>query len=291
MPVDERLLLLDVDGTLLPYGGTVSPGVLQALRRAQEAGVHMAVVTGRSWPEFRPAAARIPIEGPLACANGAAIYADRRGKALRVHRLPRQTALHTVSRLKERDALFWVYFEHQALIERKLVERFQERSVLMERGGWRARLESMRRARSMGFRPVADVLAEMDRVGSPPTHIGVSSEEEASEAVLTRLRAWVERLDGANVVQVTPWSFDILPAGCDKGEALVEIAALYGLPVAGSIMVGDNYNDLPAFRQAGLAVAMGNAPDPVKEQAAWVAPSVDADGVAVVIDRLLNGEL
>ena len=51
--------------------------------------------------------------------------------------------------------------------------------------------------------------------------------------------------------------------------------------------VGDSFNDLATFEVAGFSVAMGNAPDEVKAQADWVAPSVNEDGVAVAIEKFV----
>jgi hydroxymethylpyrimidine pyrophosphatase-like HAD family hydrolase len=51
--------------------------------------------------------------------------------------------------------------------------------------------------------------------------------------------------------------------------------------------IGDNHNDVEMLAYAGWGVAMGNAPDAVKAQANWVAPSVDEDGVAAAIDRFV----
>jgi hydroxymethylpyrimidine pyrophosphatase-like HAD family hydrolase len=51
--------------------------------------------------------------------------------------------------------------------------------------------------------------------------------------------------------------------------------------------IGDNYNDLEMLIYAGIGVAMGDAPDGVSDRADWVAPSVEADGVAVAIERFI----
>ena len=60
------------------------------------------------------------------------------------------------------------------------------------------------------------------------------------------------------------------------------------VPAEAICAVGDQTNDLPMLRAAGMAVAMGNAIDPVKQAAHWVTGPCDEDGIAAVVDRILD---
>ena len=71
-----------------------------------------------------------------------------------------------------------------------------------------------------------------------------------------------------------------------KSDALRALCAIYGIPVSASMAFGDHYNDADMLHTAGLGIAMGNAPDPVKEQADLVAPDNRHDGLAATLDRL-----
>lgn len=51
------------------------------------------------------------------------------------------------------------------------------------------------------------------------------------------------------------------------------------------IGVGDGYNDFPLLMSCGLKIAMGNAIEELKDIADYIAPSVDEDGLAKVIDK------
>jgi Cof subfamily protein (haloacid dehalogenase superfamily) len=74
----------------------------------------------------------------------------------------------------------------------------------------------------------------------------------------------------------------------NKGEAVRFVAEdLLGLKPNQVMTIGDNYNDLEMLRYAGIGVAMGDAPDPVKQGADWVAPGVEADGVAAALREFL----
>ena len=87
------------------------------------------------------------------------------------------------------------------------------------------------------------------------------------------------------------WLVDFTRRDAHKGTALEEVARILGLQPSQMTAVGDSYNDIPMLRTAGLAVAMGNAPDEVKREAHVVAPPVEEDGLAWVLNSLLDGKL
>ena len=70
-----------------------------------------------------------------------------------------------------------------------------------------------------------------------------------------------------------------------KEQALYEIAQHYQVPLEEVMTVGDNFNDLPMLRLAGLGVAMGNAPEAVKTEAKAVTKSNNEHGVAEAVEK------
>ncbi|MDI3298033.1 MAG: HAD family hydrolase [Bacillota bacterium] len=280
------LLAFDVDGTLVPYGGGISTRVREAMERAQAAGWRLTILTGRSWPELEPILRQVPwLEGPVACADGAVIARAPRGDLLCVRRLEREAALRAVKTLEGERALFWVYDVGQAYISwRTWRDRLAHDPVL---GGasalaWLARALRFRR---VGFRAVRRPLEIVERMPSPPTHITVLVRPGALQAEVERYRSLFPEF---LVEAVTPGSLDLLPPGSNKGEALLEVAALHGVDPRRTVMVGDNYNDVPAFEAAGYAVVMGDAPREVRRHADVVAPAAGEDGVAWAVEHLLQ---
>jgi hydroxymethylpyrimidine pyrophosphatase-like HAD family hydrolase len=88
---------------------------------------------------------------------------------------------------------------------------------------------------------------------------------------------------------------DILPAGCSKASALVQLAKHRGISTGDILAIGDNWNDLPMLRLAGRAVLMSNAPAEllsIAYEKGWrIAPSNDEDGVALAIEAALEPAL
>jgi hydroxymethylpyrimidine pyrophosphatase-like HAD family hydrolase len=72
-----------------------------------------------------------------------------------------------------------------------------------------------------------------------------------------------------------------------KASALQDLVDYLGIRIEQTLAIGDSYNDLDIFKVAGAKVAMGHAPDSLKEIADWTAPSVDDDGVAVAIEKFI----
>ena len=81
------------------------------------------------------------------------------------------------------------------------------------------------------------------------------------------------------------WAVDFTRSGVDKGSGIARMGEMLGVDPASMACVGDSYNDLPMFATAGLAIAMGDAPDDIKSAAAMTVPPVEKDGLAYAIDR------
>jgi len=87
-----------------------------------------------------------------------------------------------------------------------------------------------------------------------------------------------------------PTYLEITQSGINKGEALKVLAIYLAIPLERILVIGDSHNDISMFGIAGMAVAMGNAPEEVKAAADLVAPSNDEDGVAWVLRELVLKE-
>jgi hypothetical protein len=86
----------------------------------------------------------------------------------------------------------------------------------------------------------------------------------------------------------TGYMCEIAPAGVSKWSGVLHVAEQFGITCEQICAVGDDVNDIPMIRGAGLGVAMGNALDEVKAAADHVAPGHDTDGLVAVVDWLLE---
>ena len=81
------------------------------------------------------------------------------------------------------------------------------------------------------------------------------------------------------------WAVDFTRKGVHKGMALRVLCEMEGIAPSQTIAVGDSFNDLPMLEAAGLGIAMGSAPQEVREAARYTAPPVEDDGLAEAIER------
>jgi len=80
---------------------------------------------------------------------------------------------------------------------------------------------------------------------------------------------------------------NIIDKGVSKGQALKNLAAHYGIDLNNVMAIGDGSNDIPLLETAGLAIAMGNAPQELLAEADYVTADVEHNGVALAIRRYL----
>ncbi len=96
---------------------------------------------------------------------------------------------------------------------------------------------------------------------------------------------WEEQMQGAlkgmYICHSTPYFIECLPQGIDKGPALADLAAHFGLEMSEVMAFGDSTNDMSMLEMAGIGVAMGNAEENVKAVADYTTASNNDDGIAL----------
>lgn len=88
-----------------------------------------------------------------------------------------------------------------------------------------------------------------------------------------------------SVYRSEPYFLELVPLGIDKARSLAVLLEKIGITREEMIAMGDGYNDLSMIKYAGLGIAMGNAQEPVKAAADYIAPSNDEDRVAIAVEQ------
>jgi hypothetical protein len=119
--------------------------------------------------------------------------------------------------------------------------------------------------------------------------MGPVDEMERLEATLAKQFAGSVSLHTIQSPRYRDWLCEIAPAGVDKWSSVRRLASRWGIPVEAICAVGDDRNDLPMIRGAGLGVAMGNAREEVQRAADRVVASHEAGGL-VEVAAMLTGD-
>jgi Cof subfamily protein (haloacid dehalogenase superfamily) len=264
-----RLVVADIDGTLLTRAREITPGVLAAVRAAQANGVRVCLATGRIWLSARQYFERLGADPPAILYNGGLVYDFRTGSVLRRTHLDYEHARAVLEILRE-------------------VPEVQPHLYAGDRvytGRVNALTDRYRRKDSVQVEEVGDLVAFLPR---DPMKILIIGARPDLERAVARIRTIPMPI---NTVFSEETYLEILPVGSSKGVALEFVAAYLAIPLSEAVAVGDNLNDLEMLRAAGLGVAMGNAPDALKTAADAVTRTNDEEGLRDVIERfVLHGE-
>lgn len=317
-----RMVAVDVDGTLLGAEGKVSARNVAALRAAERAGVQVVIATGRRHSYAMKVLRGLGLgeENGLISSNGAVVR-TLGARLLERTLLEPETAEWLCGHVGEFRRAMLVTFDRVqddgedtrgALVVEEMEdlrgsigkwmaanEPYIEKVVPLESALGREGMIQMMLCGTIERMRKAEALL----VGDPKV-VGVSlsplrkSEVRREGAGLVRPGA---RVDAEAALHRTEYPerdlsiVDILPAGCSKGRALLDLARQRGVDRAEILAIGDNWNDVSMLEAAGSAVLMSNAPEDLKEVAAGHGWSVGAhhleDGVAQAVEAALEGAL
>ncbi len=266
-----RLIVLDVDGTLVDRERRISRCTLRALAAAQDAGIRLSLATGRMLASARPYAEKIAADAPLILYNGARIQDPDGGVIHFSAQLPRHQALRGL-RLAQQFGLHVNLYLGEALY----IERVSQ--------------ISRESARKDGVEQVVvgDLVGFLADQPADPIKLLLIGSDERLEGFAA---AYCDGAKGLpHLVRSEPTYLEIQPQGITKGAGLVRLCQLVGIEVSAAVAFGDGLNDLEMIQVAGLGVAMGNAHGHLKRAAKVIAPANDEDGVAEVLWAHVLGE-
>lgn len=264
-----RLLVADIDGTLVNASRQITPPVHAAVAAAQARGVRVCLATGRIWPSARQYVEALGADPPAILYNGGLVYDFTCDEVwLRVP-LPVVHATDVLRILRRHPRVQ----PHLYVDDRVHIPRMNETTAIYQRKD---------HLQTLAVGDLADWL-EADPARTP-MKVLIIGDRPALEAVVHDIDALPYAVN--HVFSETIY-LEILPPGVTKGAALRAMATRLGVPRDAIIAVGDNLNDLAMIEYAGLGVAMGNAPQALRSRADVVAPSNDDHGLQEVIERYI----
>jgi Cof subfamily protein (haloacid dehalogenase superfamily) len=263
--VSYRVLLVDLDGTVRSRSLGITEGVRAAVAAARARGVRVCVATGRMWRSAEPWVRTLGADSPAILYNGGQVLDFTADRILYERRLPREAALAALAVIRRAT-------EVQPLL-------YIRDRVYAERHNPRLDAYAVDDGLTYDVGPPFETLLRDE-----PHKILAIGSRERIQLLQQDVRA--ARLP-VHDVQSEPEYLEILPPGISKGTAMDAMLAALGVSAKEVVAVGDNWNDLEMIEGAGLGVAMGHAPQGVRERADYVCGTAEQEGVREVIERFL----
>ena len=274
--MDIKLIVSDIDRTILPANQIISPVTYNAVRDCRARGVEFVIASGRWYPAARKVAVdQLGIEDGymIICNGGAVVRSD--GTPLAEWRLTPEQAQQIYELLKAEKVMMTAYVPdaiYRVRGEYLTCFRLPETSYF---------------ARTRTYRVVDDDWQGFEEHGlNGPYKIEAYADDTG---LLAELRRKVEAL-GFEANSAFPFNLEIMAPGAGKGAAVRWMTEHMGLTRDQVMGFGDYTNDLPMLENVGWPVAVDNAIDEVKRACRIIAPSCEDDGVARTIQKYVLGD-
>jgi Cof subfamily protein (haloacid dehalogenase superfamily) len=263
------LVLADVDGTLVTEEKVLTKRAQDAVRALHDVGIRFAITSGRPPLGMAMLFDALELDTPIAGFNGG-LFVKRDLTIVAEKTVPLDVARQAVDLIREHGLDAWVYCGNDWLITKP-------GAAHVAREAWTVKFEP---------KVVANFDDVLDRVAKI---VGVGDDHDRVRRCEADAQAAFGQRATANRSQ--PYYLDITNKDANKGAVVDYLSRQLDVPVEEIATIGDQPNDVLMFKRSGFSIAMGNASDEVKAQAAAATDSYNAEGFAKAMERFILGTL
>lgn len=262
-----RLLLADVDGTLVTGDKVLTERSVATVAALRDAGILFAVTSGRPPRGMSTLIETLDLTTPIAAFNGA-LFIRPDMSVIEQRLIPDDVAAAVIELLDVQGMGVWAYRDMDWL-----VPDIRGAHVAHE-------------ASTVGFEPtlVGEIESITQRVAKV---VGVSDDYDAVQTATALVRKRFG--DSVSAARSQPYYLDITNPRANKGAVVRYLATTYDIAPEQIATIGDMPNDVRMFEQSGLSIAMGNASDEVKRAARCVTTTNEDDGFANAVEQFILG--
>ena len=266
----EKVLVLDIDGTLTNSKKEISSATKEAIRGVLERGHKVILASGRPTPGMRRYEEELELEkygGYLLSFNGGRIIECRSGEVVYQRTLPLSIIPGLYTFAKQNGCGLVTYFGNQ------IISAFEpDEYVELE-----SRINGIPIKVVENFKDYVDFEINKCLLTAP-----VEKAPELEKVLRTKYEGYV------SVYRSEPFFIEVMPQNVDKAASLERMLQSIGLTREDAICCGDGFNDISMLQYAGIGVAMGNAQPAVKEAADYITGTNDEDGLVQVMDKFME---
>lgn len=266
-----KLLVLDIDGTLLNRRGNISDEDKQAVARARNSGIRVSLSTGRSTKACLSIIEQLSLDGYHVSFDGALVGNPHQNEEVYAQPISRRVVHEMVD------------FAHSLEVN---LELYSATDYFAERETWSTRAHRDFFALEPNIANFAGIWGR-ERI----IKAALVATNPQEETLIARFRHHLGNRTHFSKARTPAYPDavfnNILAPKVSKGRALEALAQHLGIPLTEVMAVGDGTNDIALLSAAGLSVAMGSAPEEVKAVANHVTSDVDHSGLAAALDKFL----
>lgn len=269
-----KLLVLDVDGTLLNDEREISKRTLAALLKVQQMGVRIVLASGRPTYGLMPLAKTLELGnygGFILSYNGCQIIKAQNGEILFERRINPEMLPYLEKKARKNGFAIFTYHDDTLITDSPDNEYIKNEALL----------NNLKIIKEDEFSTAIDF--------APCKCMLVSDKEKA---LIGLEQHWEKRLAGTlDAFRSEPYFLEVVPCGVNKANTLGALLEHLGVTREEVIAVGDGVCDVTMLQLAGMGVAMGHSQDSVKVCADYVTASNEEDGVALTVEKLILAEV
>ncbi len=260
-----KLLLADVDGTLVTKDKILTERAVQAVMRLKEAGIRFAITSGRPPKGMAMVIAPLQITTPIAGYNGG-VFTNPDLSIIEAHTIPAETPPAIIAAMEAHNLDVWLYRGTDWYVRKQPAPHIEREEFTVK------------------YPPIL-VPSYDGMLGDAVKIVGVSDDLDA----VARCEAALQKDFGDKVSAARSQSYylDVTNHEANKGEVVRWLAQRFAISPQEIATIGDMPNDTLMFAPSGLSLAMGNASPEVQAKAMQVTTSNEDEGFANAIDRFI----
>jgi Cof subfamily protein (haloacid dehalogenase superfamily) len=267
-PPSIRLVLADVDGTLVTPEKELTQRTIAAVAALRTAGIEFAVTSGRPPRGMEMLVEPLGITQPLAAFNGG-LYVNPDMSVIEGKTIPDELVGATIALMERHELDVWLYRGADWLVRDESAPHVEHESNTVRFPPTVVK----------DFEGKTTGIAKIVGVSDDPDHV-TAAESDAQK----------ELGDHVSAACSQPYYLDVTHPKANKGAVALHLADTLGITTAQIATLGDMPNDVLMFAHSGLSIAMGNSSAEVKRAARRVTASNADEGFATAIERFVLGD-
>ena len=287
-----KLIVSDMDGTLLNEKMMISQANADAIREAEKQGIPFMVATGRGFTEAKPLLEEAGLSCPIITLNGAQVY-DEKGTILKTAGITKDTARKILATIREHNLYCEITTGNGIFSDNKAKRIESVASLLFETNPdttykmavvlAAARLEIM----NIHYIDNYDELIEDETIDV----LKIIAFSQDGQKTLLPISAELNQIGDLAITSSFENNIEINHVDAQKGIAVSEMAKKMDIDLDDVMTFGDNLNDLSMLKITGFSFAMENGAQETKNTAKYLTSANNENGVAEGIMLALNGRL